>query len=426
MNTFTVSMMLAECKVARRRLATPTMGRLIERFVEGQLGSYADTLRVDFETKQQFLTNIGGSNVTSFTMNSFRRRLTKYISVHGHPHDVSEFEEDLIESGLLERDEEKGIIKWARTIYQEYFWVRNLVREKKFHAISKRLHQSDSISIGAIAGSQMANAHAVLVDLLKDIDSEIWMKKPKRRIALPVVSLSEEFLPNDAEEDALLSQVEDEARQNDYDEKIPSKRKSLQENDAVSSTSETTEKTLSQYTKAMLEEKHFLAQNVSALLINSRSLSREDKENAVVCVLRSNIQMVKYLSEVFLKLGKGKISTLVAESLSRLFGLTINDMMIGDPFLTDIFRGLERRSNISLDERLMLTDLLVACGIFYPRSYVELLKQQSDLTDVVVVYMRLVNTYYFRFHNEHEKIQLRAAMKAVRKFAKGFSLPPVA
>jgi hypothetical protein len=136
--------------------------------------------------------------------------------------------------------------------------------------------------------------------------------------------------------------------------------------------------------------------------------------------------MVKYLSEVFLKLGKGKISTLVAESLSRLFGLTINDMMIGDPFLTDIFRGLERRSNISLDERLMLTDLLVACGIFYPRSYVELLKQQSDLTDVVVVYMRLVNTYYFRFHNEHEKIQLRAAMKAVRKFAKGFSLPPVA
>jgi hypothetical protein len=426
MNTFTVSMMLAECKLARRHLATPTMGRLIERFVDGQLGSHADSLRVDFETKLQFLTNLGGSNLSSFTMNGFRKRLTKYIAAHGHPHDLREFEQDLLESGLLEKDEDKNLVKWTRTIFQDYFWVRNLVREKKFYAISKRLRCRDTMSVGAIAGSQMGNAHPVLIDLLKDICNESWMKKPKRGTGSLVTTLTGDFLPDDAEEDALLSKMEeDEAKQNDFDENLPSKRKTSQENDPILSTGETTETILSHYTKTMLEEKHYLAQNISSLLINSRSLSRDDKENAVICVLRSNIQMVKHLSAAFLKLGQNKISPLMAATLSRFFGLAVNDTMIGDPFLTDVFRGLKKRLNISFDEQLILTDLLVACGVLPPSSYVDILRNHTDATDVVVVYMRLVNTYFFRFHKEGEKVQLRAAMKAVRKFAKGFSLPPV-
>ena len=54
-NPFIISAILAECKIAHRRLATPTMGRLVERFVEEQIGSYSENSKTDFETKRQIL-----------------------------------------------------------------------------------------------------------------------------------------------------------------------------------------------------------------------------------------------------------------------------------------------------------------------------------------------------------------------------------
>lgn len=419
MNTFTVSVMLAECQVAQTRLATPTMGRLIERFVEGQLGSHADSLLVDFETKYQFLTNIGGSNKPTFTAVGFRRRLAKFISDHGHPHELNSFEKDLFESGLLERDSKMNLIKWSHPVFREYFWARNLVREKKFNVISKRLLHSSALSVAAITGSQMGDAHAVLVNISADIDAMAWMKKSKNKRSVARDILSEELLPNDSEEEALLNQIEDEANQSNLDiQKKPQSDPSIPMPDGV-------KKALSQYAKLFVEEKHYLVANIAALLLNARSLSREDKENAVLCILKSNAQVTTHISEILRKVIEGKISPLKQDILSRFLGLMLNDSMIGDPFLIDIFRGL-LRATVLPEEKLAFIDLLVACNGTTPNSYVKILKQHMEVVDVVAVYIRLMNTYYFRFHKGKENAQLREAMKEVRKLAKGFSLPVVA
>lgn len=39
---FTVAMLLQECQVSPTKFSTPTMGRLIERFIELQLGSHSE------------------------------------------------------------------------------------------------------------------------------------------------------------------------------------------------------------------------------------------------------------------------------------------------------------------------------------------------------------------------------------------------
>lgn len=424
MNPFTVSVMLAECQVAQRRLATPTFGRLIKRFVEGQLGSHTDLMNVDFETKNQFLTTIGGSNVQSFKVGDFRRKLAKYISIHGHPHTLIAFEQDLIDSGLLEYYDNAEFIRWTRTVFREYYWVTNLVREKKFNIITKRLLLGNAVCIGAIAGSQMANAHKVLNDLLMNFNTMDWMGNPKKKITQSMRTLPENILPNDAEEEILLSQVEEQAKDADVDASHPDKADVSQDDMLLPAPEERTEGWLLEYVRRFIEEKHYLVGNIASILVNARALSRYDKEKAAICVLRSNLRIGQYFSEVLKKRFKDKISPLSADAFPRFWGLVVNDMMIGDAFLTDIFRGLER-GNISNQERLMLADLLVACGGEDPNIYVRHLDRNSEIADTLVIYMRLVYTYFFRFHKENEKKQFRDAMKSVRKLAKGFSLPPV-
>lgn len=44
-NPFTISIMLQECQHGGSKFSTPTMGRLIERFVELQLGSHSEAQR---------------------------------------------------------------------------------------------------------------------------------------------------------------------------------------------------------------------------------------------------------------------------------------------------------------------------------------------------------------------------------------------
>lgn len=423
-NPFTVSVMLSECQIAKRRLATPTMGRLIERFVESQVGSYADTLRADFETKFQFLTHLGGLHQSQISVNDFQKRLARFLVKHGHAHDLTDFADDLFDSGLLIRDEVLLTVRWGHPIFRDFFWVRNLIREKKYKTIVRTLLHGGEPCIAAITGSQMGNAHAVLRDLLQVLEKRDWMqtnKGDKKSCSGPTNML----LPNDDEEEAsLLRNIEDHATNSSLTV-MPAKSISSTTTDALDvPRDDVTTSAVSLFATRILEDKHYLVSNVAALLVNGRGLSRNDKLDGVLCVLRSNERLKKYFEDMLIAAGKKKIDPFKARSFASFVGLIVNDRMIGDAFLTEIFRELAGKSTTET-VRLAITDLRVACGNLAPSSYVKALTKDKNLVDIVSVYMRLVTLYYYRFHKEADKKELRTAMKEIRRLSKGFNLPPV-
>jgi hypothetical protein len=427
-NTFTVSMMLEECRISERSLATPTMGRLIERFIDGQLGSYADTMRVDFETKNHFLTTLAGSGQPVLEADSFRRKLTKYISMHGHPHSVDAFEKDLIESGVLEKNDDDRTVQWSRPIFLDFFWIRNMVRERKLKVLSKRLLSGMAASEAAIIGSQMTNVSPVLHDLLKDVCDQPWMRTSRQgALKSEDISYGRAWTMTDDEEDAVLRDIETKVEQDISEQESEVRGLTPKGSEKVkldNDINEAMDKDVSKYGLTMMQERHFLVTNVAAILVNARSLSREDKEKAVMCVLRSNLWISKYVSELFRKLSKGKIPPQIAAFLGRFLGLAVNDRMIGDPFLVDVFKGLSKSAR-SIDDTLAIIDLLIVCGGAAPNAFIKVLKKHRDAADVQAAYARLVTAYYFRFHNQDEKTKLREAMKEVRTLAGGLRLPPV-
>jgi hypothetical protein len=423
-NPFTVSVMLSECQIARRRLTTPTMGRLIERFVEDQLGSHLDTMRADFETKLQFLTHLGGAHHTAIPTLLFRKRLAHFLSIHGHAHDISDFELDIFESGLVERDETKGVVRWTHPIFRDFFWVRNLVREKKYRVIARALLKISGPSIAAITGSQMGNAHAVLGDLLSVLHKQSWMNAARSTVGKSSGILSDQLLPSDSDEDVLLKDIEERALGQSDRVDRPVRGSEHSAGNMETTLDENITKSFSVYATRFLEERHYVVGNVSALLLNARSLSRSDKETAALCILRSNARMAKHLEEILQLAIKPRPDPFIPQVMATFLELVINDLMMGDAFLCEIFRGVLIAAKTD-PEKIAVTDLLVACGSATPAAYIRALSSRRQLSDLVAVYIRLVHLYYFRFHKEKDKAELRDAMKSIRQLAKGFSLPPV-
>lgn len=421
-NPFTVSVMLEECRVSKRRLATPTMGRLIERFVLSQLGSHSDTTRVDYETKDQFLTQLGGKHAAGISVQDFRRRLSRFIGVHGHAHSREDFEQDILDSGLLQMESDESEFRWGHPIFREFFWVRNLVRERKHGVIAQLLQTRQDPAIAAIAGSQLANAHEVFVRLLKALPHDEWAEG-SRRLPRPIGSQEHAVaMPSDTDEEELLSKIEVESDTPEEEKRSVAKR-SAEDREIVEG-DDTVRKKMSMFAARYVEDKHSLIVNLSAFLLNARSLTREDKVAGVLCVVRSNVRMSKHFSEVVRSFNEKHTGEFHADLLARFLGLTINDKMIGDAFLTQVFKDLFKKTQ-TLDERLFVIDLLVASGAVPPSDYVPVLREMNDSADTVAVYMRLVSHYYYRHHKGSEKSELKNAMKEVRRQAKGIRLAPV-
>jgi len=416
--------MLTECHIARRRLATPTMGRLIERFVEAQLGSHSDRMRADYETKMQFLTSLGGRRLSEFRASTFRRRLARYLTMHGHPHSPAEFEEDLMESGLLEPDVTRGVVRWTRPIFREFFWVRNLVRENKHRVLSQELLGRGAQSVAAIIGSQMGNAQQVLGVVLDELSKMPWMQNEKLTQAAAGRPPYSDVLPDDAAEDALLQMIEVEASGGTP----PARATEPQAPESSRQPSELAQKgrdeAFTVFAERQVAERHHLVGAISALLLNARALPVDYKTRAVVCVLRSNSCMVRNLVEAFRVAREPKPLPAVLGPLVRYFGLVLGEMMLGDAFLAEIFRQVAK-ATVAFEERLALQDLLVSCDSASPSTYADILRTEKHPDAVVSVYLRLVEMYFYRFHKAEQKVELRAAMKEVRKLAKGFALPPV-
>lgn len=418
MNPFTVSVMLEECRVARKKLATPSMGRLIERFVLGQLGSHSDSTRVDFETKDRFLTELGGKHANIFTQVEFRRRLARYIAIHGHAHSREDFEQDLLESGLLVLDPVTTELAWGHPIFSDFFWVRNLVRENRYVVLARVLQSREAPAIAAIAGSQLTNAHDVFIRLIKALPHQQWADGSTSFARLKEARKAEIRLPTDADEEKLLQEIETEG---DADQEAPPAVEKAPST-AVSTRDDTTlNRKISTFAARYVEEKHSLVGNLSALLLNARALNREDKLSGVLCVIRSNILLGRHFSDVIRTIGGKHVNELNADVLSRFIGLTINDLMIADGHLATIFKDLYQKVQAT-DEKLFLKDALVASGSASPSEYLEVIKENNDVADTVAVYFRLVNLYYYRHHKGLERNEIKDAMKNLRKQAKGIPL----
>jgi hypothetical protein len=420
-NPFTVSVMLGECQIARQSLATPTMGRLLERFVEAQLGSHSDRMRADFETKLQFLTALGGARGRQYSVAQFRQRLSRFMTAHGHAHNPQEFAADLEDSGLLEVDKERDVVGWTHPVFSEFFWIRNLVRERKLEPLCRVLLKRQAQAAAAIAGSLLGNAHELLDALLDELSKASWMQPARRAEGRAAPAEGSLELPDDASEDRLLERIEDEASR---PAAKPREALAVGQHELSPSTTSSTDRAFAAFAERYLQEKHYLAENAGAILLNSRALPVEHKIRAVVCVLKSNRRMVRNVFELLgHSLGR-RANRLELRIFAEYLALVQAEAMLGDAFLAKVFRDLAAGKGRT-EDALTLQDLLVACDGESPVSYVRALKMDGRPEAVASVYFRLVELYFYRFHKPEQKEALRVAMKEVRKLAKGLELPPV-
>jgi hypothetical protein len=135
-NPFTISIMLQECQHGGARFSSPTMGRVIERFVELQLGSHSESeFVVDFETKRDFLSKLAGHRNFTMSLEAFRRRLGKFIDTSKHPQTIDDFIADFRKSGVFTFSVTG--VTWAHPAFKHYFWVKNLLNNGKYELLAK-------------------------------------------------------------------------------------------------------------------------------------------------------------------------------------------------------------------------------------------------------------------------------------------------
>ena len=172
-NAFTISIMLQECQHGGSKFSTPTMGRLIERFVELQLGSHSEAhFVVDFETKRDFLSHLAGKVNSPVSLAEFRRGLAKFIEASKHPQVCDDFIQDFRQSGIFVFSGAE--VKWAHPAFKQYFWVRNLVNNEKHKVIAKALCQRSNPTLAALAGSQIKAKD--VPDLIQPLIDEVVLR----------------------------------------------------------------------------------------------------------------------------------------------------------------------------------------------------------------------------------------------------------
>ena len=188
---------------------------------------------------------------------------------------------------------------------------------------------------------------------------------------------------------------------------------------------ETATKAISTFVSKLISEKHYIAINLSALLVNSRHLARTEKRDITICVLRSNNRMALHLKELVENIAPKKFSNLALAYLSLYWQFVMNDFMIGDNFLIQIFRDIADKFSNEHD-KLLASDLLVACCEEEPSILVNYVAKSKRVEEIVAIYIRLIMMYYFRCHRSLDKARIKTALKDLRKLAKGFNLPQIA
>ncbi|HEY1661696.1 MAG TPA: hypothetical protein VGI03_04695 [Verrucomicrobiae bacterium] len=451
-NPFTISMMLAECQNSPQKFSTPTMGRLIERFVEMQLGSHSDnTIQVDFETKREFLTKLGGRRNSEFTLKEFKRELVKFIEGGSHPHTVDDFLLDLNHSGVFIFDGEK--VRWSHPALKQYYWVKNLVKHDNLNPILEKLRKEYNLTLAALTGSQMQNGGKAIEVLVKELDK---IKLPTPKVLLEVVKDSDilDLLRSDEAEEQLLSRLEqdglgaDESKERnpiislaEYNlggtEEFPGKTVEGQTGQTDDIANMATEGHLDAKASAelkrrleplmskMAESKLHIAFNLASLLVNARNTKTATKQDCVRHILKAQQFMGHWFQDLieafFAESKKAKFDAIGARVFTQLM---LTDRMIGDPFLVNVFKKMLGQAK-SDEETLMLLDLLLGCGEDDYQLVVEKLRKIVSPELIVPFYLRVTVLYFFRFHRDKDRKALRELLKTIRRNTKSIRLLPV-
>jgi hypothetical protein len=432
-NPFTVSVMLHECQTAKHRFTTPTMGRLIERFVELQLGSHSDNLIiVDFETKREFLTRLAGHPQTVFRETQFRRELIRFLQSRGHPHSIADFVKDLTQTGVFQVDGQ--MIGWAHPAIRTFFWVKNLQTRQRIAPLVAALKKKSEPTLAALVGSQFKNAKPIIEELLKDIFN---LRLPSTSKVLSAIKGlgSVGDLISDEEEEELLSKLEDPdsaghgdaasilGRKTPADEKLlPEQRENENEPDEASK--RLIRIRIEDVVKQFADARSHLGGNLASLLVNARDTPVDAKEQAVAAIIKTILGVGDFVGRLLQEvLPQNKQREFFLGWIRLSIEMQLADELIGDPFLINIFRQQFHKAK-SDDEILILCDLVLCCG---EEDYQVILKKIRKLNRVDVLfalYLRVASLYFFRHHKPIERSTLRALLKELRK-SKDLDLPTV-
>lgn len=422
---FTIAMLLQECQLSPTKFSTPTMGRLIERFIELQLGSHSEeTSLVDFESKREFLTRVAGKPELTLQEEALRQMLGRHIHARSLPHEADVFFSDLLQGGIFTRDAVKLTVTWSHPVIKQFFWVKNLLAQNKTTLIQKTLVDRPAITLAAIVGSQLHNA-GVLIDALAEELAKV--KAPTQQDLVETLrEMSPDILPTEESEAEMLEEIEQLA---DDKEKRAEKRKkveSVTRDYALTDADRArVEHKMGPILESILESKLHIGQNLASLVVNARDTKTPQKERAVKEILLSNARAGQVLHDLMLLLFAGRKQVQRVASWLRIY-MTLNhtDAVLGDPFLLTVFKDL-LKEKLDDESRVMLIDLILGCGAGDHDLAVGVLRKINRPEITYAIYYRVAALYFFRFHREAEKKSLRRLLAEIRKIHSFARLPPV-
>lgn len=436
---FAISIMLAECQASDRRFNTPTMGRLIERFVEMQLGSHSDNIMaVDFETKREFLTKLAGRNESSIPLPVFRRELIKFLESRLHPHSIDDFIADLHKSGVIKFTDDK--ITWSHPVIKQFYWVKNLISRKKLNPIIGKLREEHNVTLAALVGSQIKDAGSIADELIEDLKH---IRLPSHEKVLKAAQDGNSIVwASDEQEEAWLSELETsestdqkkhpvaEMAESNLSEKKPSV--SVDEKTPESVTFVFNENTITFLRKKLeplmmelAQSKLHIAFNLAAMLVNARDTRADSKAATIRQIIACNIFLADWMQKLFKIALNDEMALPIQFEVARLCQfLQLSDQMMGDPFLVNVFKGLLKSAKTD-DEILAYVDLVLCCGEEDYSAVIEKLKSLDRPEMRFALYLRVAVLYFFRFHRASDKKALRHLLQGIRKMEKGIQLPHV-
>lgn len=418
---FTFSIMLGECENTKLRFTTPTFGRLIQRFVEHQLGSLSElNIRVDYETKRAFLLRLSGERAFSFTLTEFRKRLIRFIEHSSHPHAVNDFYMDLMDSGVFTTNEGVDRISWSHPVIKQFFFVQNLIKHDKQALIFKKLIKQPDMTFASLVGSQLVDASKLIKSLLHEMDNIPPIKESDLFNLVKIIGLN--FLPDEEQENALLERIERAQSTSDLVDKQP--RDDLAPEVKLTSVDrQKMQEELEPLLRQLFEGRYFIAHNIAALLVNARDTQTDLKAKCVHGIVSTNANFVRLFMMMLKKIAP-KIDGIdfFLALFASMCQFHITDSHLGDPFLLPIFNRLIAKP-ANDDEHLMMLDLALGCGENVNSKILLLLKKIDRMEVTMAVYYRVALLYFFRFHREKDKRSLRQLLKDIRRTHKSVSLP---
>jgi len=73
------------------------------------------------------------------------------------------------------------------------------------------------------------------------------------------------------------------------------------------------------------------------------------------------------------------------------------------------------------EEKVMILDLQASCGAISDEDFINEVKAIGKLEVTLVLHLRLILLYYFRFHKPDEKKRLRNLLTELSKIHRGFN-----